>query len=250
MKKLFFAHISYRCTLMRMFLAIVLVMIMLSLLSGCLKANGVERTQAGADNHQDRVETIVSETLSPTPTSAPSPTPTNTPTPSPSPTATPTATPTPTLAPTNTPTPIPTNTPTPTPTTAPSDPNEVEGSFNSSYARDVLSIVNREREAAELHALTWNNDLEAAAKIRAQEIVILFSHTRPDGSSWSTVLPSYINYSGENLAMGQSSPQQVMNAWMDSEGHKKNILNEGFNQIGVACFESNGVLYWVQLFSS
>ncbi len=53
---------------------------------------------------------------------------------------------------------------------------------------------------------------------------------------------------GENIAMGQRTPQEVMNAWMNSKGHRENILNASFDTIGVGYYEENGVYYWVQLF--
>ncbi|MBR6770619.1 MAG: hypothetical protein IKM28_05180 [Lachnospiraceae bacterium] len=54
---------------------------------------------------------------------------------------------------------------------------------------------------------------------------------------------------GENIAWGQKTPEEVVNAWMNSEGHKDNILNSSFTSIGVGCYENNGILYWVQLFT-
>ena len=53
---------------------------------------------------------------------------------------------------------------------------------------------------------------------------------------------------GENIAWGQRTPEAVMKAWMNSSGHRANILNEKFTSIGVGCYEQNGVLYWTQLF--
>ena len=88
-------------------------------------------------------------------------------------------------------------------------------------------------------------DLTAAACVRAREIVELFSHTRPDGSSWSTV-SSKVN--GENIAMGYRTADAVMAGWMNSEGHRENILRSSFGSIGVCAYTVNGVTYWVQLF--
>ena len=53
---------------------------------------------------------------------------------------------------------------------------------------------------------------------------------------------------GENIAMGQRTPKEVMNAWMNSKGHRENILNTSFDTIGVGCYEENGTYHWVQLF--
>ena len=96
-------------------------------------------------------------------------------------------------------------------------------------------------------------DITAAANVRAKEIKQKFSHTRPDGSSFSSVLREQgvsFRGSGENIAWGQKSPEQVMNAWMNSDGHRANILNKNFKNIGVGHYvDANGVNYWVQLFT-
>lgn len=124
---------------------------------------------------------------------------------------------------------------------------------NSSYAEEVLRLVNVERSKAGLSPLTTNTTLEAAADKRAQETAVSFSHTRPNGSKFSTVLQEYgISYrtAGENIAYGQRTPQDVVNAWMNSPGHRANILNSNFNKIGIGVYQSNGVIYWSQLFTN
>ena len=89
--------------------------------------------------------------------------------------------------------------------------------------------------------------------MRARESAQSFSHTRPDGGSFSTALTeagvSYIR-SGENIAYGQTTPQQVVQAWMDSAGHRANILDAGFTHIGVGYAVVNGTAYWTQLFTA
>ena len=112
-------------------------------------------------------------------------------------------------------------------------------------ARSVVDQVNRERTARGLSALRVDPALTAAAQIRAQEIVERFSHTRPDGTRWSTV--SSVAY-GENIAKGQRTADKVMAAWMTSSGHRANILRASYGSIGVACVQSGGVYHWVQLF--
>jgi len=88
----------------------------------------------------------------------------------------------------------------------------------------------------------------AAAQVRAKEIKTSFSHTRPDGRSCFTALDeagaSYMG-AGENIAIGQRTPEQVVNDWMNSEGHRKNILNSNFKYIGVGV---DGTA-WTQLFT-
>lgn len=124
---------------------------------------------------------------------------------------------------------------------------------NRSYAQQVIDLVNDERSKAGLSAVTEATDVSAAAAIRAQEITSNFSHTRPDGTYYNTVLDqSGISYwgSGENIAYGQRTPAEVMNGWMNSQGHRANILNASYTKIGVAYYQnSNGVTYWVQLFT-
>ena len=112
-------------------------------------------------------------------------------------------------------------------------------------AQSVVRQVNQERAARGLSALRVDPALTAAAQIRAQEIVERFSHTRPDGTKWSTV--SSVAY-GENIAKGQRTADKVMAAWMSSSGHRANILRASYGSIGVACVKSGDVYYWVQLF--
>ena len=87
---------------------------------------------------------------------------------------------------------------------------------------------------------------------RAKEIQISFAHTRPDGRSFSTALTDrgirYYN-AGENIAWGQQSPEEVMQAWMNSEGHRANILNPKFTKLGIGhTTDAAGRQYWSQLF--
>ena len=117
--------------------------------------------------------------------------------------------------------------------------------LETANAQSVVNQVNRERAARGLSALRIDPALTAAAQIRAREIVERFSHTRPDGTRWSTV--SSVAY-GENIARGQKTADKVMAAWMSSSGHRANILRANYGSIGVACVKSGGVYYWVQLF--
>lgn len=121
-----------------------------------------------------------------------------------------------------------------------------------SYAQRVVQLVNQEREKAGLQPLSISQSAEAAALIRAKEIEDSFSHTRPNGSSFYTALKEQgVSYrsSGENIAWGQKTPEQVMQGWMNSPGHRANILNANFTAIGVGYYRSPaGVNYWTQLF--
>lgn len=123
---------------------------------------------------------------------------------------------------------------------------------NDAYVNEVLRLVNSYRAKNGLAAVTLDSSLCNAAQIRAQETKSSFSHTRPNGSSCFTVLSelgiSY-NGAGENIAYGQSSPEEVMTAWMNSEGHRANILGASFTKLGVGVYSSGGTIYWAQMFT-
>jgi len=137
----------------------------------------------------------------------------------------------------------------PTPAAAPSIP-----ASNSAYAAEVVRLVNVERAANGLAPLTMDNNLSAAAAIRAQEINVQFGHTRPNGLSCFSVLQELgISYraAGENIAIGQPSPAQVVQAWMDSPGHRANILGD-YTRIGVGVTAASGSFRgyaWAQFFT-
>lgn len=121
------------------------------------------------------------------------------------------------------------------------------------YVLRVVELVNEERAKAGLKPLTLEKNITAAAQVRAVETEQSFSHTRPDGRHFSTALKEAgVTYrgAGENIAWGQKTPEQVMNGWMNSAGHRANILNEKFTSIGVGYHQNaNGVNYWSQLFT-
>ena len=142
--------------------------------------------------------------------------------------------------------PAPKVTPTPTPTT----PSITE----EKYAEEVLALVNEERAKEGLSPLKLDTALNEAAMIRAKEIVERFEHTRPDGTSCFTVLADKnITYraAGENIAAGQSTPAMVMNSWMNSQGHRANIMSADFGKLGVGFVKASSgyQYYWVQLFT-
>ncbi|MCM1188455.1 MAG: CAP domain-containing protein [bacterium] len=124
----------------------------------------------------------------------------------------------------------------------------VENQFMESMAKDAFDIVNQYRADANLPALTWNDSVYEGTKIRARELVSLFSHTRPNGESCFTVLSGF-TACGENIASGQRSANRVCEAWYNSEGHRNNMLNGNFTQGAVACWYENGTYYWVNLFT-
>ena len=123
----------------------------------------------------------------------------------------------------------------------------VKADNNYDYAYEVLNLVNQERSKAGLQALTMDKDLLDAAMLRAAEISVLFSHERPTGQDCYTACSKM---TGENIAMGQMNPTYVMNSWMNSSGHKANILGSNFKSIGIGCAYINGIYYWVQCFGN
>ena len=113
------------------------------------------------------------------------------------------------------------------------------------YAFQVLKLVNEERAKCGEKALTMDTSLLDTAMLRGFECVLYSSHTRPAGDTCFTANNLMI---GENIAWGQTSPSSVMNSWMNSPGHKANILNSNYTTIGIGAIEINGQNYWVQCF--
>lgn len=122
------------------------------------------------------------------------------------------------------------------------------------YAQEVLKLVNEERAKQGIKALTLSDELTEVANIKAKDLAVnnYFDHTSPTyGSPFEMMRNFGIAFStaGENIASGQRSPQSVMTSWMNSDGHRANILNPSFTQLGVGY--SDGGVYgtvWVQMF--
>lgn len=129
---------------------------------------------------------------------------------------------------------------------------QVNGTAMYANAARVLELMNAERAAAGLAPLVMDQALTDAAMLRAAEISVAFSHTRPDGSKCFTAFPSVTQntYRAENLASGGKTPEAVMQGWMSSSGHKKNILSPNYTNVGIGCVEVNGKLYWSECFCS
>lgn len=117
------------------------------------------------------------------------------------------------------------------------------------YEWEILKLVNIERAKEGRQALSMLPVLQEACDVRANDLEISYSHTRPDGSGFSTAIPSSFKVAtkGENIAIGQKSPAEVMEAWMNSSGHRANILNPLYGYIGVGYNEKAKA--WVQIFS-
>jgi uncharacterized protein YkwD len=139
--------------------------------------------------------------------------------------------------------------------TTPESPEEDSSDSNiHPYVKKVVDLVNEARAKEGLSPLTLNSKVQAAAQVRATECERLFSHTRPDGSSFATALKEQnVSYrrAGENIAWGQRTPEQVVTGWMNSEGHRANIMNPNFTTIGVGYYQNaKGTNYWCQLFTN
>ena len=122
----------------------------------------------------------------------------------------------------------------------------------AAYADKIFELVNIEREKAGASLLTRSSILDEAAMIRAKEIVENYSHTRPDGNRYFSVLNELEirrSSSGEIIYTSPITPQSAVKGWMDSDGHRGHILKEKYTATGVGVYQDeNGVLHWVQLF--
>ena len=114
-------------------------------------------------------------------------------------------------------------------------------------AYEVLTLVNQERKKEGLSSLTMDKELLDAAMQRAAETVLLFSHTRPSGISCFSACDKM---HAENIAYGASTASYVMTLWMNSSGHRANILRDTSKSVGIGCVYYNGCYYWVQCFGS
>lgn len=119
------------------------------------------------------------------------------------------------------------------------------------FEQEVVRLVNAHREKNGLKPLTENWELSRVARYKSQDMVDnrYFSHTSPTyGTPFQMIRAFGLSYrtAGENIAYGQRTPQAVVNGWMNSSGHRANILNASYTQIGVG-YVPNGH-YWTQMF--
>lgn len=131
------------------------------------------------------------------------------------------------------------------------DYDDVDDGDYADYAIGVLDAVNENRAAYGLAPLTLVDDLCEDADIRAEEIVENFSHTRPDGSSCFSIIDGSYRRVAENIAAGHATPEETVEQWMNSPGHRANILDPELEELGVGyCHDPNSTYehYWVQLF--
>ena len=136
---------------------------------------------------------------------------------------------------------------TPEPTDTPEPDDEVDHATPEQKAQEVFKLVNTERMKAGLQPYKYDLRLEKAAMVRAKEIAVKFSHTRPDGrDSYSAVYEAGVGCpSGENIGMGTTSAEYMMILWMNSTGHQAAILSRSTTHIGVGYYSG----HWVQLYS-
>lgn len=132
--------------------------------------------------------------------------------------------------------------------------SQTSGSGYSAFQNEVVSLVNSERAKNGLAALSVDSAITKTATLKSQDMAKnhYFSHTSPTYGSPFDLMKQYgVSYrtAGENIAMGQTSPAQVMNGWMNSPGHRANILNASYTKIGVGVARnSSGTYYWTQHF--
>ncbi|WP_326910792.1 CAP domain-containing protein [Sedimentibacter sp. MB31-C6] len=137
--------------------------------------------------------------------------------------------------------------------------NESKDSTISSsleYEQKVVELVNVERQKAGLSALTLDTSISNVARTKSKDMANnnYFAHQSPTYGSAGDMLRQFgISWSawGENIAYGQKTPEIVVDAWMNSPGHRANILSSNFNKIGVGYVtNSNGRPYWTQIFTN
>ncbi|WP_050356347.1 CAP domain-containing protein, partial [Gottschalkia purinilytica] len=136
----------------------------------------------------------------------------------------------------------------------PSD-NNNKPSNVSQFESEVVRLVNIERNKAGLAPLTMDSELSKIARVKSQDMADknYFSHTSPTyGSPFDMLKKFGVSYrtAGENIAKGYSSPESVVKGWMNSEGHRANILSSNFGKIGVGYVNQGGTTYWTQLFTN
>ena len=127
---------------------------------------------------------------------------------------------------------------------------ETSSFFDRTKAEKAFEKVNETRRANGVAALAWEESLYDLACTRAEEIVTKFSHERLDGSYVGDVMIRQMGAlgCGENIASNYQSVTNLVNGWMNSDGHRENLLNTEFYAGAIACYCHNGTCYWVNLF--
>ncbi len=143
--------------------------------------------------------------------------------------------------------------------------------YQQSEAREMLSMINDLRKPQNawywneantqkltfknLNPLVYDYELEAFAMQRAAELAVSYDHTRPDGTSCFTIYGNNYTAVGENIALGQTTVEDVFDAWLEAEdnysgqGHRRNMLSEKFTSVGIGhAVAKDGMHFWVQEF--
>ena len=132
--------------------------------------------------------------------------------------------------------------------------DDTSGGAVSAYAAEVADLVNQERAENGLNALSYDGALGKLAQMKAEDMAEnnYFSHQSPTYGSAFDMMKEYgVSYrsAGENIARGQKTPSSVMDSWMNSSGHRANILSSSYSSIGVGyAVADDGRAYWVQIF--
>ena len=134
------------------------------------------------------------------------------------------------------------------------------GDYSHEYEQMVFELTNQEREKAGLSPLVWAKSLTERAQERAKELETIYSHTRPDGTyaGWENISTGGSQYWLRDTETGQlisvinnSTPTSVVQSWMNSDGHRANILHAGATAMAVGCYVGeDGTFWWVQCFTS
>lgn len=131
---------------------------------------------------------------------------------------------------------------------------EIEVESSTSIEKEVVRLVNIERQKEGLTPLIYSSELSKVARIKSQDMADknYFNHTSPTYEDPFNMMKNFgIKYriAGENIAKGYASAESVVNGWMNSSGHRANILNPSFGKIGVGYAKINGITYWTQMFT-
>ena len=133
---------------------------------------------------------------------------------------------------------------------------ELDTDSDELLEREILELTNKEREKEGLNPLVWNDTLAKTAKAHSMDMVErgFFSHDNPDGKTpFDRMRAEGINYraAAENIAAGQATPEKAIAEWMNSEGHRRNILNPDLKELGVGLARGGKYgIYWTQNFAT
>ena len=134
-------------------------------------------------------------------------------------------------------------------------PPEAPAASEREFEQEVVRLVNAERASNGVPSLNESNEISNVARVKSEDFIVnrYFAHNSPTYGTPFEMLTSFqIPYTAaaENIASGQRTPEEVMRYWMNSPGHRSNILNSYYNNIGVGVArDQNGNLYWTQLFT-